>query len=555
MNSLKGIGIAVLTLATVLHLPLAGDQRALGNPSTLMAVSEIPATAPILHIDPTNGDDSRGNGSTAAPYKTITFALSRANAFTIFQLAPGVYSAETGEVFPLHLKSGMMLRGNEAELGVNHQIVGGGAFISPTLGRQTIAILADTGAELRGISVRNEGRRGYAVWVESSSPRIVSNTFTGNVHDGVFMAGQSGGLVEGNRFYKNGANGISVLGTSAPIIVNNLFQETGFGITIDQKSSPRVENNRVLKNRSGIVVGGTSTPVLRGNWIGENQDAGLVAITQARPDLGSPDLPGNNIFLNNGNFDVNNATRGGIVLLANGNRLNTEVVKGQVDVGTISSQLEFVSSAPEAVGENEVLVASPDTASPAAPLPAIPTLPQAPSTQAANPPVSVPAAVAPTTSQASNPPATRPAVALPAPQAPVTGQSANPPASQPQATIPQATTPQATVPTLPAPANPGPVSVPQPISSQPAPSQPAPAQPQVVAAASQPQERIRVLVTPKTPNDLQELQKRIPGAIEATVNGRSVLVAGLYNTRTQAIQVMDELAAAGFDAIAEVISD
>ncbi|MEN9205937.1 MAG: DUF1565 domain-containing protein [Thermostichales cyanobacterium DRC_bins_46] len=448
--------LILVTLATVVWGGLSGAVlRAAATPAPQVAVSEIPATAPVLHIDPVNGNDSTATGASTAPYKTITFALSRASGTTILQLAPGEYSPESGEVFPLHLKPGVILRGDESELGANHRIVGGGAYISPTLGRQSIAILADTGAEIRGVSIKNEGRRGYAVWVESAAPRIIANTFSGNVHDGIFFAGQSQGWVEGNRFYKNGANGISVLGTSTPIIVNNLFQETGFGITVDQRSSPRIENNRILKNRSGIIVGGSATPVIRSNWIGDNKDTGLVAITQAQPDLGSPASPGNNLFENNGTLDINNATRGGLSLVAFGNRLRPEAVKGNVEVGGQATQTQYVGSAPAPMSAED-LPAPPAESAPALPIQATPAQPQV-------------------------------------------------------ATLPQ---------------------------------------PQVAPA----KERIRILVTPRTPNDLAELQKRVPGAVQATLNGQPVLVAGLYDTRAQAMQVMDELAAAGFDAIAEVIA-
>jgi len=451
---------------------------ALANPTPWVAVSEIPATAPVLHIDPVNGNDGTATGAATAPFKTITFALSRASGATILQLAPGEYSADSGEVFPIRLRSGITLRGDETQFGINHRIIGGGSHMSRTLGRQSIAILADTGSEIRGVSVKNEGRRGYAIWVESAAPRILANTFSGNIHDGVFFTGQSQGWVEGNRFFKNGANGVSILGTSTPVIVNNLFQETGFGITIDQRSSPRIENNRVLNNRTGIIVGGSATPVIRGNLISENQDAGLVAITQAQPDLGSPATPGNNIFRNNGNYDINNATRGGMTLLAQGNRLRTEAVKGNVDLGGQGTITQFVGTAPEAMGVGDL----PASMAPAE-VSVLPTVNQATVNQTSSP----------------SPAQAQPIVALP--------------------TLPQPPVPSSTQ-----------------------------------APSSTPTERIRILVTPRSPNDLPELQKRVPNAVAATLNGQPVLVAGLYDSRTQAMQVMDDLTAAGFDAIAEVIS-
>ncbi|MFT0795616.1 hypothetical protein NW827_03625, partial [Synechococcus sp. H70.1] len=65
--------------------------------------------------------------------------------------------------------------------------------------------------------------------------------------------------------------------------------------------------------------------------------------------------------------------------------------------------------------------------------------------------------------------------------------------------------------------------------------------------------RFRVLVTPKGSDDLQRLRQLVPEAVETVFNGRRVLQAGLYDSRSQAQSVLDRLLDAGFDAVAEMI--
>lgn len=536
---------------TSLDTGITGEQ-------TLPQAPPLPDNRPAIFVDAANGSDTRGDGSRNNPFKTITYAIQRAEAGSVIQLFPGVYSEESGETFPIRLKAGLTLRGDESTLGEGYLITGGGTYMSPTLGRQNVALLAETGAEVRGVTLRNQGRRGYALWVESASPRILNNSFVGSIHDGIFIAGASNPWVEGNRFYKNGANGISVLGTSQPTIINNLFQETGFGITIDQRSAPIVRNNRILQNRTGVIVGGSSRPILRNNLIAQNLETGLTAITTAQPDLGTATDPGNNIFEGNGQYDIHNATRG-LRINANGNQLRGKA-KGDLDLSGQTTVAALPDSAPRPIAPGTL------------------ALPSAPS-QPATPRDPRPAAETPSTL----PVVTVPQSTDPSPVASLSGSGGrvlpNVPA-QPADTQPQAQefvavpfTPDGS--TAPAqPAGPAPAApVPRPPSAPltdittllppparrssagiPAtPSAPTttPVAPPVAAVGSATQ--FRVLVTPKSSDDLNRLRQLIPEAVETVFNGRTVLQAGLYDSRSQAQSVLDRLLDAGFEAVAEMI--
>lgn len=531
---------------TSLDTGITGEQ-------TLPQAPPLPDNRPAIFVDAANGSDTRGDGSRNNPFKTITYAIQRAEAGSVIQLFPGVYSEESGETFPIRLKAGLTLRGDESTLGEGYLITGGGTYMSPTLGRQNVALLAETGAEVRGVTLRNQGRRGYALWVESASPRILNNSFVGSIHDGIFIAGAANPWVEGNRFYKNGANGISVLGTSQPTIVNNLFQETGFGLTIDQRSAPVVRNNRILQNRTGVIVGGSSRPILRNNLIAQNLETGLTAITTAQPDLGTATDPGNNIFEGNGQYDINNATRG-LRLNANGNQLRGQV-KGDLDLSGQTTVAALPDSAPRPIAPGTLALpsapaqpATPRDPRPAAETPS--TLPVVTVPQSTDPsPVAslsgsggrvlpnVPAQPADTQPQAQE------FVAVPfTPDGSTTpAQPADPVPRPPSAPLTDITT------LLPPPARRSSAGIPA------TPSAPTttPVAPPVAAVGSATQ--FRVLVTPKSSDDLNRLRQLIPDAVETVFNGRTVLQAGLYDSRSQAQSVLDRLLDAGFEAVAEMI--
>ncbi|WP_051039820.1 DUF1565 domain-containing protein [Synechococcus sp. PCC 7336] len=480
-----GIGLlASFPIVAVLPvLAQSGDRGAISRATS----------ARTVFVDVTRGSDSQGNGSQTAPLRTITAALRFALPGTTVQLAPGTYSAATGEVFPISIPTGVTLRGNESNYGEAHIIQGGGVFISPTLARQSIALLPQDGAEIRGVTVFNQGRRGYAIWLESTSPRIERNSLTGSIHDGVFMVGSSAPTIEDNRFYRNGANGITILGTSTPTIVNNLIQETGYGITAGGRSAPHITHNRISRNRSGLVLTGNTTPVLRSNVISENLEAGLVAIASAQPNLGTPTDPGNNRFEGNGELHIHNATRTQLVFAAHGNQIaELDKIEGQVSTG------HSRNAADSGVAVPNLVAAEPLEAAPAAT-----TATEAAPTATATPSDS-----------------TDEFRAVPfAPER--TSQTARPD-----------TPPLAT-------------DIPAPV----------PATQDVIAVASSPSNRYRIIVTPRNNDTLSQLQSLVSTATAAQLAGRNIFVAGQYTTRAETQQVLDRLTAAGYFATAQIVSD
>lgn len=273
---------------------------------TFAAQAQLPLVSPIIYVDPVNGLNAAEAGTSAKPYKTITSALSQAKSGTVIQLAPGNYSNES---FPILLKPGVTLRGDESSRGERVVISGGGDYISGVFAKQNITIFADQDTTIEGVTVTNTNERGTGVWVESTNPTIKNSTFTNNARDGVFVTGAGNPRIENNQFLRNSANGISITKKSKGEIRNNLFQNNGFGLAIGHTSTPSLTENQIVQNKDGIVISESAKPLVRKNTIQNNQRDGVVLIHDALPDLGTSNNPGGNIIANNGRYNFHNATK------------------------------------------------------------------------------------------------------------------------------------------------------------------------------------------------------------------------------------------------------
>ncbi len=338
------------------------------SPAPSSDIAQLPVRARVIHVNPAQGTDAEGGGSETQPLRTIGYALEQASDTAVIQLAPGTYTADTGETFPLRLKPGVILLGSESNDGATVSVIGGGTFVTGMMGRQSATLIASDDSEIRGLTVTNPTTRGTGIWVESVNPidpLIRNNTFTGNARDGVFINGSAVPIIERNRFVRNSDNGISLTRRAGGTIRNNEFVDTGFGIVVSDSASPTIEGNQIIENIDGVVVTTRATPVLRRNVIRSNTRDGLVAIGNARPDLGTADSPGENIIANNGRFAIHNATRGDTMMMAVGNQANEEEVEGNVEfvarmIGFADVQGHWAQPYVEALAGQEIIGGFPD---------------------------------------------------------------------------------------------------------------------------------------------------------------------------------------------------
>ncbi|MBD1938538.1 DUF1565 domain-containing protein [Microcoleus sp. FACHB-68] len=536
-----GLGLAATALLWLSHSAAIAQTPSVGAipeaPQLDLLMAQSPSPSTMLYVNPTSGKDSAGSGAESAPFKTVTQALSAAGPNTVILLAPGTYNAQTGETFPLMLKPGVTVQGDPRSRGQNITIVGGGAFLSPSVATQNITILAADKAGLTGVTVTNPNPRGYALWVESSSPLVADNTFTGSTHDGISVVGTSAPVIRGNYFKQNGANGITIYGSSQPQVQDNVFENTGFGINIGQNAAPTLTGNRIIRNRSGVLVQANARPVLRNNQIEGNVQDGVVALAQAQPDLGNGGERGENVFRNNGQLDIN-AKASNQVIPAFGNQMSSDRTSGQIDLAG------KVALAPR----------------PVLPQPRAASLSARTNTQPAVNSVQ-PAATPAQPSVASNPQPVRPART----GAPVAASSSRPykPVSASQAAIDipvpppssasaSRVSPSESLSTLPILAPPPPSAQAAAPAVLPVPGPDIPlgdgASPPAAAGGGSAALRYRVIVETSGEREQARVRALVPEAFRTFLNGRVVMQAGVFSSRDNADEMMEKLKRQGFKA-------
>jgi parallel beta-helix repeat protein len=297
--------------------------------------------AQTFYVNPVTGNDTNP-GTPSAPFKTITQALKISAFDTTIQLAEGNYNPANGEVFPLTIPSTFKIVGNEANKGRNILIEGSGNYLSRTFAGQNVTFVLLNNSELRGVTVTNPASRGSGVWIESTTATVANSTLINCKREGVFATGDANPVITGNVFTENAANGIAIAKNSKGQIQGNTCFKTGFGIAVSDTASPTITDNIIYENRSGIIISGAASPILRNNLIENNTDDGLTVIGSALPDIGKANSPGGNIFRNNAKFDLQSTSSNKLV--STGNQIDATKVAGNVEV--IVSQLPTPTPTP-----------------------------------------------------------------------------------------------------------------------------------------------------------------------------------------------------------------
>ncbi|HEY9890063.1 MAG TPA: DUF1565 domain-containing protein, partial [Candidatus Obscuribacterales bacterium] len=245
----------------------------------------------VIHVNARSGSDSQGDGTQLRPFKTITQALKMAEANTLILLAAGVYSADSGEVFPLALKPQVTVQGLAGPNTSEVMIFGHGNYYSPSSGLRNITVLGANNAGLANVTISNPHPEGTGLWIESGSPIILENAFFRNGLHGVYIAGEGTPVIRGNYFAENGSAGLVIAGPSSAQVQANVFENTGTGITVAPNATPQILDNRISRNLDGLIVHAEARPTLENNQISRNRRNSIVdyAAWPGLPAIAPPD--------------------------------------------------------------------------------------------------------------------------------------------------------------------------------------------------------------------------------------------------------------------------
>ncbi|MGL5195452.1 MAG: DUF1565 domain-containing protein, partial [Chroococcales cyanobacterium] len=281
-----------------------------------------------FYVNPTTGIDSNA-GSLEAPFKTLTEALVKSTSGTTIKLANGSYNTTSDEKFPLVVKAGVTIVGDEATKGKAIIIQGGAPKTVGKWASQNITMYLEEGAELRGVTVTNPGNSGVGVWIHGVSATIVNSTLSKCGREGLFVSDVAKPTIVTSVFSENTGNGMSFVDNAKGEVRGNLFQKTGYGLTIGYQSAPLLKDNQIRENRTGVIINGDASPVLRNNTIEKNEYDGITVTNNAKVDLGTSEDPAGNTIKDNGKYDVQSTSTQKILSI--GNTLSATTVKGDIE--------------------------------------------------------------------------------------------------------------------------------------------------------------------------------------------------------------------------------
>lgn len=205
------------------------------------------AAAADIHVDAYSGSDTTGNGSAAAPFKTISAGVSAASAGDQVRVAPGVYGVALGEVFPIPLTAGVALRSTG---GAMNTVIDGTGFSWP--GVSAMVLLQGDG-EVSGFTFREGPTTDWwSAAVVGWGPGAV--TVSGNVFRGP-------NLNRGLILYDLSADSSS---SSSAVVRNNVCSAIGpaDGLLVFDYTSVHVAHNSVDGCvRAGIAVSRINAPM------------------------------------------------------------------------------------------------------------------------------------------------------------------------------------------------------------------------------------------------------------------------------------------------------
>jgi hypothetical protein len=255
-----------------------------------------------LEVDPNRGID-QPSGRPHLPYKSLTAALVVAQGPTLIVLAPGTYSAASGERFPITIGEGVMVIGQEANQGQGIIISGGGSV--PGRGESVAVVLTGTG-QLRGVTVQNP--QGIGLLVTEGSPLVRSCRLTQGTGAGGHLGGRSMPQIVRCQIEAIQGSGLRFTEQAKGEVRDCTIQRCDQGITLNDQAAPLVIATQCSNNQVGVATRGSASPVLRQTRLIQNQRLGLWLQQQGRPDLGQGTDGGHNILRYNGEADLRNDT-------------------------------------------------------------------------------------------------------------------------------------------------------------------------------------------------------------------------------------------------------
>lgn len=284
---------------------------------------EVPAMID-WHVD----DDAPpgGNGSAAAPIRSITEAINNASPGQTIFVARGTYGPRTtGETLPIGTR-GPGLTGFVDDI----QLIGAGAehtIIDAELEPGIAVVLNADGLRMSGFTVKRAGSIGVYVF-RSNGVTLEKNHFTGNLRFGAGGELSSALLVRNNNAVGNMESGFAFSGS---IPASARAEAAGYcpdSPTGDEYGAWLVENNSSNNRAVGILLTQGGNYCVSDNVLINNGSSGVELNNRDQEGVGRPPLHGvvvENEIETNGGQQFAHAGTG---ILATENRATIDLIQG-----------------------------------------------------------------------------------------------------------------------------------------------------------------------------------------------------------------------------------
>jgi hypothetical protein len=272
------------------------------------------------YVDQATGSNAN-DGSSGAPWATLTYAVSTADTNVTIHVAPGTYNTINNEAFPIRLKKGQTLLGDVASKGAGAtpiKIQGESAY--PLGSMNGAAVVGADSARVAGFTIVNQTNPLYyaGIAVNGVTMEIDHNTFPNpmyaginasngadlDVHDNLFQASAYGLVLDGSGIVgvhdntmETGGFGIRVFGIDSLDVANNVMHTVAAGVQAGSSTAMTIRANafdRAAGYTTAAIQILSGAPVIRNNMFTGGPCIRVQAT--ARPDIGTLASPGQNDF-------------------------------------------------------------------------------------------------------------------------------------------------------------------------------------------------------------------------------------------------------------------
>lgn len=263
----------------------------------LVALATIVACGPPpivvdFYVHPGTGNDTNP-GTAAAPYKTLSYALTRVGAGQTVHLAAGTYDAASGEVWPTQTGFPPAATPNVPD-GVRITADGNLALlVGPGAASDAAALVFEGASEVFDVRI-TAFQRGVLAG-PGATALLDGVEIADNGEEGVLVYGDAHMTVRDSSVHDNGAAGVGAYENATVTLDAVGLNKNSPGVTIADAATMTIENSEIHANgtmipgaeHAGVYARGDSVVTLINTAVHDNAHAGVFIQGNAAVTVGA----------------------------------------------------------------------------------------------------------------------------------------------------------------------------------------------------------------------------------------------------------------------------